>query len=117
MTVTTQDLFDRVVNHLLAQNCQSVATDGTCTYRGENGLKCAVGCLIDDAYYSAALEYSSPHADEVAEAIGQSIGRPITADEAALLNRLQDIHDSRPVDEWPKHLRTAANLSELEYRA
>ena len=45
-----QEIFDTVSVHLLTQNEKSQESDfyRSCLYRGPNGTKCAVGCLIKD---------------------------------------------------------------------
>lgn len=44
-----QELFDRISKHLLKQNERSAEhIGGACRYRGDNGLKCAVGAIIPD---------------------------------------------------------------------
>jgi hypothetical protein len=42
-----REVFERVRDHLLRQMGTSYM-HGTCAYRGEEGLSCAVGCLILD---------------------------------------------------------------------
>jgi hypothetical protein len=53
--MTLQETFDKVCVHLLTQLQKSVFLDSNgsmaCAYRGPNGLKCAVGCLIPDELY------------------------------------------------------------------
>ena len=57
-----QEVFDQVKNHLLTQNKKSLLPNeirylgNGCAYRGENGLKCAVGCLIGDDEYTSGIE-------------------------------------------------------------
>lgn len=50
-----QRIFDRVVEHL-AQQGKPAMTKGTCMYRTEDGLSCAVGCLIPNDKYEPAME-------------------------------------------------------------
>lgn len=53
----TWDAFQKVKNHLLTQNKKSMDESGSlCRYRGVNGLKCAIGCLIPDEVYYSNLE-------------------------------------------------------------
>lgn len=67
--MNNQEMFDKVVVHLLTQNWKSTPTpyypesadkDYTCSYRGHmNGgvqLKCAIGCLIPDEMYKSEME-------------------------------------------------------------
>ena len=62
-----QQIFDTVVKHLATQKVASVTnrniimddeviTVSVCAYRGLNGTKCAVGCLIKDEDYSLFME-------------------------------------------------------------
>jgi hypothetical protein len=45
-----QETFEKVSRHLFEQGRPSVES-GTCLYRGPNGTKCAIGCLIPDELY------------------------------------------------------------------
>lgn len=50
--LTAQQIFDKVVNHLRTQGRAAHAPNGTgCMYRNDEGLSCAVGCLIPDSHY------------------------------------------------------------------
>ena len=48
------DIVLKGVNHILQQNEKSQNAEG-CLYRSDSGLKCAVGALIADEFYSPAL--------------------------------------------------------------
>ena len=55
-----QKVFNEVSAHLLQQKKRCVdALTGECLYRGSDGTKCAVGCLIPDELYDKELENSS----------------------------------------------------------
>ena len=55
-----QEVFDYVIGHLVRQGSRSVSAGGTdCRYRGSDGSKCAVGCLIPDELYVWRMEWSS----------------------------------------------------------
>ena len=55
--VTTQDMFNTMVRHLIKQRVRSTQADGySCAYRGVDGTMCAVGVLIADEHYHADLE-------------------------------------------------------------
>ena len=45
--MTEQEAFTKVRDHLLRQK-EKCIVNGLCAYRGENGLKCAIGALISD---------------------------------------------------------------------
>ena len=52
-----QDAFDKVLKAIRAQGYQrSVNADGSCKYRGPNGLRCAAGHLIPNSLYKASIE-------------------------------------------------------------
>lgn len=112
-----QTIFNRVAAHLLAQGRPSLSSDEAwdCAYRGHDGLRCAVGCLIDDAHYSEALEGHSVQLGDVLRAVKSSLGlqhlAPRTAD---LLGDLQDLHDLTPPEEWREGLKELAHQYELE---
>lgn len=56
---TLQGAFNRVTRHLLKQKKQSRSSSALgefCAYRGDGGLKCAIGCLIPDTVYSVHME-------------------------------------------------------------
>lgn len=93
---TLQGIFDRVVDHLRTQKAQSklLRTDGhtICTYRGINGLKCAVGCLILDENYTFKLEGLFVDDKSVIEALTAS-GVCIERNNLCMLGELQMLHD------------------------
>ena len=111
-----QTIFNRVAAHLLAQGRPSLSAIrlGECAYHGEDGLRCAVGCLIDDAHYSEALEGYSVQHGEVLQAVKSSLGlqhlAPRTTD---LPGDLQQLHDLTPPEEWRKGERLPKQCSTL----
>jgi len=60
MAATRQEIFDKLVVDLVCQGKTSTRTDSygyeRCSYRGENGTKCAVGMLIPDHIYEPEME-------------------------------------------------------------
>lgn len=46
--MTRQEIFDTAYIGVLKQGRQSLMPSGACAYRGSNGLKCALGFMIDD---------------------------------------------------------------------
>ena len=110
-----QTIFNRVAAHLLAQGRPSLSDGGECAYHNYDGLRCAVGCLINNTHYSEDLEgYSVQHGD-VLQAVKSSLGlqhlAPRTAD---LLGDLQQLHDLTPPEEWRKGLKELAHEYDLE---
>ena len=115
MTISNQALFNRIAKHLLTQ--QECSYDAyTCLYRGPNGLKCAVGALIDDEHYSPDLENDSPLDAEVRKALEDSLHARLTTDNVQLLLELQDIHDHADVENWSDQLAMKAEEYKLEYK-
>lgn len=97
-----QELFDTVATHLLTQKKRATNTHG-CAYRGENGLKCAVGCLIPDSKYDPELEGSCASARAVAKAAG------LRGEQQRLLaEKLQAVHDDDHPSTWHGALHRVA---------
>lgn len=107
-TATEQEVFDQVAEHLLKQMAQSRQSTG-CAYRGNNGLKCAAGCLIADDEYSEEFENIA----------WSELGRKIPnfpKKHSGLIQGLQAIHDTRPPVCWPYYLQKLAREYRLTYR-
>jgi len=112
-----QGVFDRVAKHLLTQNKKARLEDeDTCAYRGAEGTKCAVGCLITDEAYDYLMEGEAlvgvivrdgswtalsilpeSRGHRLANALNAS-GVPTEA--AGLLQCLQDVHDATTPNFW-----------------
>lgn len=130
-----QEIFDKVVNHLREQGCRSSrpGSRAFCSYRGENGLKCAIGCLIPDNLYHPKLEGRSilsiiKICDEIkdspihvtAKNILNYIGYVDKTDEEKhktklLLIDLQQIHDCCIVSHWEYRFQKCAKEFNLKY--
>jgi len=111
-----QEVFNRVYQHLLAQNAYSLGADdggAVCAYRGAGGLQCAVGCLIKDEHYSWELEGQGAWHPDVLRALDLSLGCSITSADCRMLETLQSMHDNDPVDIWPASLARIAQLRGL----
>jgi hypothetical protein len=144
-----QPLFDEIVAHLRKQNARSLNVSqltgaSGCAYRGDNGLTCAVGCLIPDELYSPFIEGSSASVftkavvadgykyknatDEIRQSF-KKIGRVLTKKaglnskvhryDAQLLgdflNSFQVIHDKAPVENWEDRFQLLARRHNLHY--
>jgi|SRR5579859_3548836 len=119
-----QDLFDKVVNHLLTQKVRSEGENPfpgggrskkICLYRGPGGVKCAAGALISDRYYSRELEFKQVSSSAILTAISASIGRTMSAQEGVLLSDLQYVHDSVDPSKWGTKLRDIAEYFGLKF--
>lgn len=101
MDITKQlDIVQYVKTALLKQGERSVDSFHDCAYRGDGGLKCAVGWLITDAAYSEGLEQFLVDDSEVVQALRAS-GVPVaTEGDTELMLRLQQLHDECHPAEW-----------------
>ena len=73
---------------------------GNCSYRGENNLKCAAGCLIADSEYKPAMEKASWR-DLIKS-------RQVPSEHEDLIFALQHVHDGYHVSKWGAQLRNVA---------
>ena len=96
-----QEIFNKVFLGLKSQGFQqSVNKHNVCQYRGEGGLKCAVGHLIPDEIYNKEWDDETTLADALPPHVYDAMG--ISADFGAsvdFLMQLQDIHDNYDVPE------------------
>ena len=114
--MTNQELYNRVVAHLRAQDCAAKEwvthpngpESNLCRYRTADGKKCAIGCLIPDERYSGTLEGRMVYQQEVLRAAG------LTSKNVTLATRLQRIHDCKPVDDWESEFVLVAQEFGLE---
>jgi len=120
--VSAQEVFDRVVTHLRAQNARSFIlkmdspfdNEYTCAYRGANGFKCAIGCLIPDEEYKPEMERGSLEMLLMDTANCPRLFAKNSATEKMfnqhyyLLSSLQDIHDRIDISKWEKHFEMCA---------
>ena len=56
MTLTRQEIFDKAWTGLKGQGFVQSLECGGCMYRGDNGLRCAIGHIIPDSRYDEGLE-------------------------------------------------------------
>lgn len=114
-SATTQQVFDQVAAHLLHQNERSVrdGKSAACVYRGDNGLKCAAGCLIDDTEYKPEFDQSIP-------AFGTSWGSMVKRglvpkhNTEMFIEELQDLHDGTIPSHYSHALRRVAETYNLK---
>lgn len=118
-----QEAFDLAAKHLLAQGVKSrEKADSSspyppaCAYRGEDGLKCAIGALIPDDQYSPNMENMS-----VSILLRQEYCPPILKSgdlTKGFLQGLQDAHDHAhgdgDVEEFRRNLFTFAKQWKLD---
>jgi hypothetical protein len=88
-----QKAYETIRAHLIKQGRPAKdPMTRSCFYRTEGGLKCAVGCLIDDAVYDETLEDATPLNQSVQQALKAS-GWVFTFDGYQFLRELQESHD------------------------
>ena len=111
--MTEQEVFDKVVNHLLKQNKKAAKFPNPyrseCMYKNSEGLKCAVGCLIPDDKYQPYME--NMRSDEILNEIG------LEKLNINFIDELQKTHDHFMVREWGERLKHIAEKFNLVYRA
>lgn len=89
-----QKAYEKIRAHLIEQGKPAKEDfSGNCVYRSEDGLKCAVGCLIDDNAYDPSLEDCTPMMDNVTYALKQS-GWTFTQGQLQCLKEMQEKHDA-----------------------
>jgi hypothetical protein len=114
MSMTAQEIFDKVVAHLREQKVPAFdqARD-MCLYRMPDGKKCAVGCLLIDEEYSTQMEEGYP--------VGQlldkwpSVAERLGRENRFLLRDLQKIHDDQLSQDWERQWEYLAASNELTY--
>ena len=117
-----QSVFNTVVNHLRKQNAKSMCEDQpgeptTCAYRGYNGYKCAVGCLIDSAHYDPYLEGNTINNWGVRNAVIACLPLAVRNDSVRLWDLLHDLqrtHDTYDVANWERRFAEIASDYKLE---
>ena len=102
--MTTREIFNKVRDHLLTQGVRSMSRrQYKCAYRGDNGLKCAAGCLILDEHYSAEIENCVINQHGALKALKSSVPG-ITDAQIRMVRMLQTIHDFYHPSDWPRKL-------------
>lgn len=108
-----QKTFNKVARHLLKQNQKSTsrASNSTrCLYRGPNGLRCAIGCLIPNRLYNESMEDKCAGHFSMAPILQQLGHDPYFCD------KLQLIHDGYEPAEWRSKLEEFAKEYNLTLR-
>lgn len=109
ITLSEQEIFDKVATHLLTQKTKSVK-DGTCMYRGPDGCQCAAGCLIPDDIY----DYDKFEPKTWSSLVGLKLISCDTGEKNSFVRRLQKIHDMSSVDIWKSELQKLASIYNLD---
>lgn len=117
---TEQEVFDYVAHHLLTQATQALRSRRNdtgedspkrCTYRTDEGLSCAVGCMFSDDFIEVLREEG--HLTRPWGIIRRyhNLEGP-----DRLLDNLQHVHDLSEPEHWKKLLRKVAKNFGLEWK-
>lgn len=99
MTLTAQQVFDKVATHAHTQGVCAEDDEGQCRYRHPDGLQCFAGCLITDDEYKPEME-----GQDFNYLVQNFPSMERFAEHAALIMDLQKIHDQQEPDHWPDEL-------------
>lgn len=88
-----REIYEIVRAHLLKQMERAI-DGGVCAYRGDRGLKCAIGCLIPDTVYTSEME------GDIEEMLLHWPNHPFEDDQIPFLEELQAIHDRVEPMHW-----------------
>ena len=106
-SMTNQEAFDKMVAHLRKQG-KPAKQNGSCRYRTEGGLMCAVGCLLTDAEYKRSMEGKGVeymlHFYKVLPGLDTN-----------LLAEMQDTHDAYDTTTWEARFSDIATRFGLVY--
>lgn len=111
---TAQETFEKVARHLFEQGVRAadgVGVEAACVYRGKNGTKCAVGCLIPDEMYSPYFEGSTVFALLHGHACQKLPEDWEYREHEDLLSSLQMVHDA--AGNWESTLAMRGNLKDV----
>jgi hypothetical protein len=116
---TRQEIFDQVVNGLRKQGRESINSEGACSYKNEEGLKCAAGQLVSDEFYNKNIEgYLVCFGNEALEhnkATQALVNSGVNPQDLKLVSDLQYIHDNCIVSEWEWQWKDIAKEYGLNY--
>lgn len=123
--IKKQYVFNRVVNHLLTQKQKSnrlIDGESVCAYRGKDGLRCAIGCLIPNRDYRESMDNSpsigftffssNPYNNSISQFLYKK-GYLTSHDDGIFLVGLQNIHDRTRPSLWKRELRKFAECNNL----
>lgn len=113
-----QDIFTQVAIHLLTQNAKSIGQKttnscGKCVYRNEEGLKCAIGCLIADKEYKPEMDINT--SSSLCNLVAENLFPCMTGEKLVFLGALQRLHDGINIINWKNALEEFAIHYELDF--
>lgn len=107
-------VYWKIRTHLLAQDAKAATKEGSCKYRNEAGLQCAVGCLIPDELYKPWMEGQTAHGVDIQNVLAKIFGRSLNDTELTFLRDLQTIHDSHLPKSWKRRLDEFAEREHIQ---
>lgn len=116
MYTDAQTVFDKIVDHLARQKRQAL-NGNDCVLLSQDGMKCAVGCLIPKSDYAPDFEFFSGLSSGGGRGLlGKWLAGNVAPHLFTILSEMQNVHDldclignPEPIHEWTK------NLSEVAY--
>ena len=91
--------------------------NGTCAYRGDGGMKCAVGALMDDETAEAADALDPVNGSDIWKVSDAGLLKGFDSEELELLAELQGQHDCAfHVDSFVDAAKDIAEHHRLEWR-
>ena len=121
--MTLQEIFNTSAKHLLTQKVRSRQPDYEGSYRSKyraGSLRCAIGILIKDEFYSEGLEGKMVSNSRIFIALVSSRVVPQMnydhfkdTDVYDLLISLQEVHDRSDPEEWKEKLVNIARKFDL----
>ncbi len=119
--LTAQQVYDKALFGIRQQDYeQSASAGGTCAYRGEAGMKCAVGHCIDD---ETATKWDKGIRDEIGckqfgigvmfEYDKETYLKFFQESDVELLRKLQGIHDCIPITDRGNGRSFEAKMQEI----
>lgn len=91
--MTLQEIFDISVGQIIKQGGLSKKANGMCAYRGDGGMMCAVGALMDDETAEAADALDPLYGADVGKVVDAGLLKGFDSEELNLMVELQDAHD------------------------
>lgn len=91
--MTLQEIFDTSVGQIIKQGGMSKKANGMCAYRGDGGMMCAVGALMDDEIAEAADALDPEYGADVGKVVDAGLLKCFDSEELELMADLQGSHD------------------------
>lgn len=115
--MTLQEIFDISVGQIIKQGGLSTKANRMCAYRGDGGMMCAVGALMDDETAEAADALDPVNGADIWKVVDAGLLKGFDSEELELLVELQREHDyASDVDCFVDGAKAIAKRRNLEWR-